>query len=237
MATTTSTPATGTDTRVVLGAHDLQRTFQQGSETIRPVVDVDLELHAGEFAAIVGSSGSGKTTLLQLLGGLDRPDSGEVRIDGVDTSRLSDSELTAVRARRLGIVFQQFNLVPTLTARENVEAALMSLGMKRAARRARADELLGQVGLASRAGHVPTKLSGGEQQRVAIARALAAYPPILLADEPTASLDRESADRLIDDLATLAAEKGTTLVVVSHDPAMHARMDRIIDIVDGALVG
>lgn len=235
MATTTSTPATGTDTRVVLGAHDLQRTFQQGSETIRPVVDVDLELHAGEFAAIVGSSGSGKTTLLQLLGGLDRPDSGEVRIDGVDTSRLSDSELTAVRARRLGIVFQQFNLVPTLTARENVEAALMSLGMKRAARRARADELLGQVGLASRAGHVPTKLSGGEQQRVAIARALAASPGLVLADEPTGNLDRATGEQVLDLLVQLVHDQDVALLVVTHDERIAARADRVLEIEEGRL--
>ena len=223
------------DARTVLSAHDLQRSFRQGGATIRPVVDVDLELRAGEFAAIVGSSGSGKTTLLQLLGGLDRPDSGEVRIDGVATTRLSDTELTAVRARRLGIVFQQFNLVPTLTACENVEAALLALGMARSDRRARALQLLDQVGLGHRADHVPTRLSGGEQQRVAIARALAAHPGLLLADEPTGNLDRATGDQVLDLLVDLVHEQDVALLVVTHDERIAARADRVFEIESGRL--
>ncbi len=219
----------------ILSAHDLQRSFRQGASTIRPVIDVDLELRAGEFAAIVGASGSGKTTLLQLLGGLDRPDGGEVRIDGEATSRLSDAELTTVRARRVGIVFQQFNLVPTLTAGENVEAALLALGMTAGERRDRALELLGQVGLRDRAHHVPTKLSGGEQQRVAIARALAARPALLLADEPTGNLDRETGEQVLDLLVQLVDERDVALLVVTHDERVAARADRVFEIESGRL--
>ena len=239
MTSGTRTPAVSGDAvvsgDVVLSAHDLQRRFQQGATIISPVVDVDMELRSGEFAAIVGSSGSGKTTLLQLLGGLDRPDAGEVRIDDVATSLLSDRDLTQVRARRLGIVFQQFNLVPTLTARENIEAPLVALGEGATERGARADDLLDQVGLGDRADHVPAKLSGGEQQRVAIARALAARPGLLLADEPTGNLDRATGDQILDLLVELVRERGVALLVVTHDERVAARADRIFEIEAGRL--
>jgi putative ABC transport system ATP-binding protein len=219
----------------VLEATRLNRSFRQGSTTIRPVVDVSMRLQRGEFAAIVGSSGSGKTTLLQLLGALDRPDSGEVLVDGRSTGDLGDRELTRMRSQRIGIVFQQFNLVPTLTAVENVEAALVGVVGARAARTARALELLEQVGLADRADHVPARLSGGEQQRVAIARALAAGPGLVLADEPTGNLDRATGEQVLDLLVRLVREQDLVLLVVTHDERVAARADRVFEIDFGRL--
>jgi len=181
--------------------------------------------------SITGPSGSGKTTLLQLLGALDRPTGGTLRFDGADVAALGDRELTALRLSRLGFVFQQFNLVPTLSARANVEAALDPLGLGRRSRRARAAERLEEVGLGDRAGHLPSQLSGGEQQRVAIARALATEPAVVLADEPTGNLDRASADVVADLLDRLAGER--TVVVVTHDAELAARAPRVVRLRDG----
>ncbi|HET9847798.1 MAG TPA: ABC transporter ATP-binding protein, partial [Candidatus Dormibacteraeota bacterium] len=173
---------------------DVSRLYRQGSATIRAVDGVNLKIEPGNFLVIEGRSGSGKSTLLQLLGGLDVPSSGQVFFETRDMARMSDSELTDLRSKSLGFVFQQFNLIPTLSARENVEAALAPRRMKAADRAARSRGLLEEVGLADRTRHLPSQLSGGEQQRVAIARALANEPRVILADEPTGNLDSRTGD-------------------------------------------
>ena len=207
--------------------------FQRGPSTVRALDGIDLEIAAGEFVALEGPSGSGKTTLLQLLGALDRPSAGEVLFEGSDLSRLPDHELAALRLRSFGFVFQQFNLIPTLSAVENVEAKLAPVG----GTRARALELLGEVGLSDRADHLPQQLSGGEQQRVAIARALSVEPRVVLADEPTGNLDSATGNEIIELLANLAAEHGSTIVVATHDATLAARAPRRLAMRDGHLVG
>jgi putative ABC transport system ATP-binding protein len=207
------------------------KLFQRGPAIVRALDEVDLELEPGEFVAIEGPSGSGKTTLLQILGALDRPSSGAVLFEGRDLVALPDRELAALRLRSFGFVFQQFNLIPTLTAVENVEAKLAPTG----GTRARALELLAEVGLAQRADHLPAHMSGGEQQRVAIARALSVDPRVVLADEPTGNLDSETGGEIIDLLAGLAAEHGSTVIVATHDATLAARAPRRIAMRDGKL--
>jgi putative ABC transport system ATP-binding protein len=214
----------------------VERTFRQGDRTVTALAGVSLEIAAGEHVAITGPSGSGKTTLLQLLGALDRPSAGELVLDGEPLAGLGDAGLTALRLRRIGFVFQQFNLIPTLTARGNVEAALDPLGLRARERRARAAARLEEVGLADRAGHLPSQLSGGEQQRVAIARALANEPSVVLADEPTGNLDRAAADVVADVLGSLAGEGGRTVVVVTHDPELAGRAPRVVHLQDGRVM-
>jgi putative ABC transport system ATP-binding protein len=204
---------------------NVQRSFG----TVGAVNGVSFTIDEGEHVAITGPSGSGKTTLLQLLGALDQPTGGELSFAGTTVSGLSERELTDLRLHRLGFVFQQFNLVPTLTARANVEAALDPLGLGRRERRERALARLDEVGLGGRADHLPSQLSGGEQQRVAIARALSTEPAVVLADEPTGNLDRASADVVADLLDSL----DRTVVVVTHDPELAARAPRIIRLRDG----
>jgi putative ABC transport system ATP-binding protein len=206
--------------------------FQRGPTTIRALDGVDLEIGAGDFLALEGPSGSGKTTLLQLLGALDRPSGGDVVFEGRDLAALPDSQLALLRLRSFGFVFQQFNLIPTLTAVENVEAKLVPAG---GGGRARALELLGEVGLAERADHLPAQLSGGEQQRVAIARALSVEPRVVLADEPTGNLDSATGGEIIDLLWNLAADHGSRVVVVTHDAELAARALRRIAVRDGRL--
>ncbi len=184
--------------------HDVAKFFERGSSTVRALDGVDLEIEAGEFLALEGPSGSGKTTLLQLLGALDRPSAGTVFFEGRDLAKLPDSQLAALRLRSFGFVFQQFNLIPTLTAVENVEVKLAPVG----GGREKALQMLGEVGLAERADHLPAHLSGGEQQRVAIARALSVDPRVVLADEPTGNLDSATGGEIIELLAGLAAEHG-----------------------------
>jgi putative ABC transport system ATP-binding protein len=207
--------------------------FQRGSTTVRALDGIDLELGAGEFVALEGPSGSGKTTLLQLLGALDRPSAGDVVFEGRDLSNLPDGELATLRLRSFGFVFQQFNLIPTLTAVENVEVKLVPVG----GTRERALELLGEVGLAERADHLPGQLSGGEQQRVAIARALSVEPRVVLADEPTGNLDTGTGGEVVELLAGLAAEHGATVIVATHDSALAARAPRRLQMRDGRLLG
>jgi putative ABC transport system ATP-binding protein len=197
---------------------------------VRAVNGVDLRVEPGEFVVVAGPSGSGKTTLLQLLGALDRPTEGTVAFEGHDLTRLGDGALARLRRETLGFVFQQFNLIPTLTAAQNVEAAIA--GDRRAARRARAAELLDRVGLAPRAGHLPSQLSGGEQQRVAIARALANAPDVLLADEPTGNLDSATGGEIMA-LLTRLWEEGISLIVVTHDPAIAGAAPRVVRLHDG----
>ena len=207
-----------------------------GGAAVHAVDGVDLQIGRGEFVSVVGASGSGKTTLLQLLGTLDRPSSGTLQFEGRDLSRLSDTELADLRQKTLGFIFQQFNLIPTLTAGQNVEAALAPSGMPAGARRARAQGLLERVGLADRIAHVPSQLSGGEQQRVAIARALANEPDVLLADEPTGNLDSATSQEIIDLLRRLSATEGLSVVLVTHDAAIAASADRILRMSDGRVV-
>jgi len=206
---------------------NVSMVYRAGARTVEAVAGVNLTVADGEWIAIRGRTGHGKSTLLNLLGGLDRPTSGQVRLDGRDLSRLRDGELTRVRAHALGFIFQTFNLVPTLSAAENVEAALIPLRVRGgAARQRRVAAALDSVGLADRAPHLPSELSGGQQQRVAIARALVKEPKVLLADEPTGNLDEETRDEVIALLEKLWREHGLTLVLVSHDAAIARRAQR-----------
>jgi len=203
------------------------KDFSNGSGTIRAVQDVNVVIPDGEWVAVQGRTGHGKSTLLNLLGGLDRPSSGQVRLDGRDLGRMREAELTRLRASAVGFIFQTFNLVPTLSAAENVEAALIPLRFGSAERRRRAAAALDSVGLADRSRHVPSELSGGQQQRVGIARALVKEPRVLLADEPTGNLDEDTRDEIIDLLAKLWRDRGLTLVLVSHDSAVVRHAERV----------
>ncbi len=211
----------------------VSRVFRRGPTEVRAVDEVDLAIGEGEFVAIEGPSGSGKSTLLQLLGALDRPTAGVVHFGGRALEGMSDAELTELRRNDIGFVFQQFNLIPTLTAVENVEAALASGPLDQAARRARADEVLAQVGLAERRDHLPSRLSGGEQQRVAIARALANGPRVILADEPTGNLDSRTAADVVALLGSLCDDEGVTVVLVTHDENVARHTRRRVSMADG----
>jgi putative ABC transport system ATP-binding protein len=211
------------------------KAFVRGSVVINAVADVDLVIEQGEFVALEGPSGSGKTTLLQLLGALDRPSSGRVQFEGRDLAALADSELDGLRLRSFGFVFQQFNLIPTLTALENVQAKLAPTGLSYDELRRRSESLLGEVGLGDRASHLPSHLSGGEQQRVAIARALSVEPHVILADEPTGNLDTKTGADIIETLADLAARRGTTIIVATHDVDLADRAPRRLAMRDGRL--
>jgi putative ABC transport system ATP-binding protein len=211
------------------------RSYGKDETRVDAVRDVDLVIERGEFVAIVGPSGSGKTTLLQLLGALDRPTSGEVRFEGRNLATLKESELTSLRLRTIGFVFQQFNLIPTLTAWQNVELALAPTGRKPAERRASIQELLQAVGLGNRGHHLPSQLSGGEQQRVAIARALANAPDVLLADEPTGNLDSTTGQEIIALLRELNASSEQTIVLITHDADVAAEVTRTVRMHDGSI--
>jgi len=213
--------------------HEVAKFFERGSTTVRALDGVDLEIEAGEFLALEGPSGSGKTTLLQLLGALDRPSAGTVFFEGRDLAKLPDSQLATLRLRSFGFVFQQFNLIPKLKAVENVEVKLAPVG----GGREKALQMLGEVGLAERADHLPAHLSGGEQQRVAIARALSVEPRVVLADEPTGNLDSATGGEIIELLAGLAAEHGSTVIVATHDAGLAARAPRRLAMRDGKFVG
>jgi putative ABC transport system ATP-binding protein len=205
----------------------VSKIYRKGGREIPAVIDLDLDIKPGEWLAVQGKTGHGKTTLLQLLGGLDRPTRGRLDFGGTDLARAAESDIRSVRASSFGFIFQTFNLVPTLTAAENVEAALIPLGMPHHARRERVAAALASVGLADRAQHLPAELSGGQQQRVAIARALVKEPGVLLADEPTGNLDEDTRDEIIALLDTLWRERGLTLILVTHDSAVARRAQRI----------
>ena len=215
----------------------LVREFRRGEQVIRPLENLDLDLAAGSFVALMGPSGSGKSTLLNLLAGIDRPTSGTLRIGGRSIERLSSRQLAAWRSREIGYVFQLYNLVPVLTAYENVELQLLLHDLSRAERHRRVCEALERVGLVDRHRHHPRQLSGGQEQRVAIARAIVTDPTILLADEPTGDLDRESAADVMDLLGSLHRDLGKTLVVVTHDPSVAARAERTLHLEKGRLAG
>ncbi len=212
------------------------KEFRRGKATIRAVDGVTLSVSAGEFVAVMGRSGSGKSTLLHLMSGLLQPTSGTVHLLGRDLSRLSDDELTLLRRSQVGFVFQFFNLLPTLTALENVALPLLLAGSKRSEAEARAREALATVGLSARAAHKPDELSGGQMQRVALARALVTNPPLLFADEPTGNLDSQSGEEVLLLLKQLQAERGQTIVMVTHDPKAAAYGDRLIRMQDGRVI-
>ncbi|HTT51371.1 MAG TPA: ABC transporter ATP-binding protein [Streptosporangiaceae bacterium] len=203
------------------------KRYQKGQVTVNALAGVDLVISGGEWLAIQGPTGHGKTTLLQVLGGLDRPTSGVVDFDGQDLAAMREAQVTRVRAESIGFIFQTFNLIPTLNARENVEVALVPLGVGAADRAARASRALASVGLAEREKHLPSELSGGQQQRVAIARALVKDPKVLLADEPTGNLDEGTRDDIIWLLEKLWRETGLTLVLITHDSSVARRAERI----------
>ena len=213
----------------------LTKVYRKGDQEIVPLRDLDLEIARGAFVSLMGPSGSGKTTLLNLLAGIDSPTRGALHIGSNDLARLSRGALAAWRAREVGIVFQSYNLVPVLTAFENVELPLLLHPMSRRERAARVGNALATVGLADRAGHFPRQLSGGQEQRVAIARAIVADPPLLLADEPTGDLDRASAEMVLDLLGTLHRERGCTIVMVTHDPTAAARAQFQLHLDKGSL--
>ncbi|MFI1850657.1 ABC transporter ATP-binding protein [Streptomyces sp. NPDC020480] len=209
------------------------KRYRRGKDTVDALAGVDLTIEDGGRLVIQGPTGGGKSTLLQMLGGLDRPTSGAVELDGVDLASLSEARLAKVRSENIGFVFQSFNLIPTLTAQENVETALVPLGVKAAERRGRAAEALESVGLGERLGHLPGEMSGGQQQRVAIARALVKRPKVLLADEPTGNLDESMRDEIMTLLEGLWEEHGLTFVMVTHDSAIARRAPRLATIEKG----
>jgi putative ABC transport system ATP-binding protein len=215
---------------------DATRAYGEGSRLVRALDALNLKIKRGEFVAVFGPSGSGKTTLLQLLGALDRPSDGSISFEGQQLERLGDAALADLRLRAMGFVFQQFNLIPTLTAAENVEASLAPLAMSRSERMLRIEKQLEAVGLAPRARHLPSQLSGGEQQRAAIARALARSPRVVLADEPTGNLDTYNGAMVMELLARLHADLEITLVLVTHDEWIADRADRVLRLADGRLV-
>jgi putative ABC transport system ATP-binding protein len=207
-----------------------------GSYTVHALRGVDLDILAGEIVSIVGPSGSGKSTLLGLIGGLDTPTSGNIEIDGVDITHMNEDQLTEIRNEKIGFIFQFFNLIPTLTAVENVALPIQFARKRQFNPEKRARELLTLLGMGERMRHRPSELSGGQQQRVAIARALANNPPILLADEPTGNLDTESGAMVLDALQTIREQSGTTIVIVTHDMQLAQHADRVITLVDGQIV-
>ena len=217
----------------MLRANALSKTYASGGRDLTVLKDITFTLEPGGFLAIVGPSGSGKTTLLGLLAGLDRPTHGTVHLDGHDLGQMSEDQRAQLRGEKVGFVFQSFQLIPTLTARENIEVPLELLGQDAGPR---ADELLARVGLADRGHHYPVQLSGGEQQRVAMARAFANRPKILFADEPTGNLDRANGHTVVDLLIGLNRDLGTTLVLVTHDLELAAKARRMLCLADGAVV-
>jgi len=216
-------------------AHGVVREYRRGEHAIRPLDGLDLEIERGTFAALMGPSGSGKSTLLNLLAGIDRPTEGSLRVDGVELAALSRRALAAWRSKHVGIVFQLYNLIPVLTAYENVELPLLLHALSRRERHARVAAALEQVGISHRHDHYPRQLSGGEEQRVAIARAIVTEPTLLLADEPTGDLDRTSADAILDLLSLLHREHGRTIVMVTHDPHAAARAEHTLQLDKGRL--
>ncbi len=219
----------------LIATRRLSKHFRLGEQVVRALRDVDVEVRRGEFLLIMGPSGSGKSTLLNLIGGLDRPSEGSIELEGDDIAVLDEIALAAYRRTRIGFVFQSFNLIPTMTAKQNVEFPMLFAGRPVADRHARAELLLRRVGLADRVSHRPLELSGGEQQRVAIARAMANEPTIVLGDEPTGNLDTTTGEEILA-LLTQLNEEGTTLLVVTHDPRLVGYAHRVIHMQDGRVL-
>jgi putative ABC transport system ATP-binding protein len=218
----------------VIRLERINRSFMVGDETVHALRDIDLEMAAGDYLSIMGPSGSGKSTLLNILGLLDRPNSGRYFLQGTETTALNETEQAVARRDHIGFVFQSFHLIPRLTAAQNIELPLMLAGVEPAERTGRVAAVLEQLGLSDRARHRPDQLSGGQRQRVAIARATIMQPALLLADEPTGNLDKHSGDEVVQTLEQLNS-RGITLVVVTHDPEIGGRASRRIRMVDGAI--
>ena len=230
-----STPVPDAANDALVEVENAEKVFRRGSEEIHVLQGLDLRVARGEFLALMGPSGSGKSTLLNLIGGLDRPTRGAIRVGGERIDRMSDRRLAAWRARHVGLVFQFYNLLPVLTAERNVELPLLLTPLSKARRRRHVEIALGVVGLAHRTRHYPRQLSGGEQQRVGIARALVTDPTLLLCDEPTGDLDRKSGDDVLNLLQRLHREYGKTIIMVTHDPHASARASRIVYLDKGQL--
>lgn len=226
---------TGSD-NALIQVRNLNKQYKRGSETIDVLQGLNLDVDAGEFVAFMGPSGSGKTTLLNLLGGLDVPTSGTVTVDSDEITHMSGSKLTKWRARHVGFIFQMYNLMPVLTAAQNVELPLLLTKLSKNRRRQQVETALSLVGLADRMDHYPGQLSGGQEQRVAIARAIVTDPTFLLADEPTGDLDRKSADEILDLITALSKEHGKTILMVTHDPRAAERADVELHLEKGVLV-
>ncbi|NWF68687.1 MAG: ABC transporter ATP-binding protein [Chloroflexi bacterium] len=220
----------------MIHAAGITKELPLGQHVIHALRGVDMDIYSGEMIGIVGPSGSGKSTLLGIIGGLDTPTQGIIEIDGVNITRMNEDQLTEIRNEKIGFIFQFFNLIPTLTALENVALPIQFARKTRYQPEKRARELLTSLGLPDRLNHRPAELSGGQQQRVAIARALANNPPLLLADEPTGNLDTESGAAVLQALEQIRAEFGTTIVIVTHDRELASRADRVLHLVDGRMV-
>lgn len=218
----------------IIQISNLMKTYKLGGETVHALNNVSLEINNGEFLAIIGPSGSGKSTLMNMLGCLDRPDAGQYLLDGKDIGKMNDNQLASIRNQKIGFIFQNFNLLTKLTAIENVELPLLYSGISAKARRETALEGLKKVGLADRAGHLPSQLSGGQQQRVAIARALVGNPSILLADEPTGALDSKTSKEILETMKELN-EMGNTIILITHDLSIAQQAKRMVSIQDGQL--
>ena len=208
----------GTDSRIIVEIRNIFKSYRRGSQTVPVLEDITFDIKEGEFLALMGPSGSGKSTLLNLIAGIDKADSGTIRVGGIDITTLSETELAGWRATNVGFIFQFYNLMPVLTAFENVELPLLLTGLSRRERKEHVDMALGAVNLSDRIDHYPSQLSGGQQQRVAIARAVVTDPTILVADEPTGDLDRRSAEEILDLMERLVHELGKTIIMVTHDP-------------------
>ena len=232
--TQTVLPVQQRDRKVVMDVRDITKSLPLGRERIDILKGMSFQIFRGDFVSIVGPSGSGKSTLLGIIAGLDNPTTGQVLIDGVDITHMGEGKLAAVRNTKIGMVFQAYNLIPTLTAQENVEVPLY-VGSHKMLPSTRAKELLALVGLSHRLTHRPTQLSGGEQQRVAIARALATDPAIIIADEPTGNLDAKNGENILKLIAELRDTTGKTFIIATHDPVVASHADRAIRIVDGLI--
>ncbi len=224
--------------KYVLEGKNITKEYKMGKElSVKALKGVDFRVEAGDFVALMGPSGSGKTTLLNILSGLDRPSEGSVYIDGLDVTKMDQSHLSKIRQERIGFIFQVYNLIPVLSAIENVELPMVFAGVKQEMRRKKATELLERVGLGKRTTHRPTELSGGEQQRVAIARSLVNDPKLILADEPTGNLDTKTGLEIIELMKNLQKESGVTIVVATHDPKVADAVDIITYLRDGQAIG
>ena len=221
--------------KTVIQASHVTRNLKLGTHIVHALRGVNLAIYANEMVGIIGPSGSGKSTLLGIIGGLDSPTDGKIEIDGIDITTMNEGQLTDIRNQKIGFVFQFFNLIPTLTALENVALPIEFAQVRRHKPFNRAKELLDMLGLGDRFHHRPSELSGGQQQRVAIARALANDPPLLLADEPTGNLDSHSGETVVAALKRIRDENGTTVVMVTHDQSLASQMDRVLTLIDGRI--
>jgi putative ABC transport system ATP-binding protein len=223
------------ETPAIVEVADLEKTYRLGKVTVHALRGVNLTLYQAEFVVVTGPSGSGKTTLLNIIGTLDKPSSGKVTIDGEDIADMKDGQLTKLRRHKIGFVFQFHNLIPVLTALENVELPLLTAGMKPSVAKERASLMLERVGLKERLAHLPDELSGGEQQRVAIARALANHPKIILADEPTGDLDTKTGTEVVQIMYEAAKKENASVLVVTHDPVVADRAEKLFEMRDGII--